>query len=141
MRHLLVVLALAPTLALTLAAAPLAAADHAVEANGMTFTPALVVVDPGDTVTWTNTGGFHNAAADDASFRCANGCDATGGVGDPASAPWTATVTFTDAGDVPYHCEIHGTAGGGGMSGVVRVALFRDGFESGDTGSWSSGMP
>ena len=48
---------------------------------------------------------------------------------------------FSDAGLIPYHCEVHGAPGGVGMSGVVEVMstpLFADGFESGDTFAWSS---
>ena len=81
--------------------------------------PSTLTVHPGDTVTWVNQGGFHNATADDGSFRCAEGCVAA--TGDPSSAAWTFTRTFTQAGRVPYHCEVHGGPGGVGMSGVVVV--------------------
>jgi plastocyanin len=85
------------------------------------FTPARLVIHRGDTVTWRNTGGFHNVVADDGSFHCAEGCDDTGGNGDPSAALWTFTRSFTAAGDAPYHCVVHGGAGGRGMSGVIVV--------------------
>ena len=89
-----------------------------------TFDPPTLTINAGDTVTFVNGGGFHNVASDSDSvtaFRCANGCDATGGNGDPSSANWTATVTFPTAGTAPFHCEIHGAEGGIGMSGVITV--------------------
>ena len=51
------------------------AAEHTVEArpNNM-FSPANLSIATGDSVSWVNTGGFHNVVADDFSFRCANGC-------------------------------------------------------------------
>ena len=62
------------------------------------FTPNTLTINVGDTVTWTNAGGFHNVAANDGSFRN----------GDPSSTNgWTFSHTFTSAGTVGYHCEIH----------------------------------
>ncbi len=83
------------------------------------FTPRELTVHPGDTVTWVNQGGFHNVTADDGSFRCAEGC--TGAAGDPSSAAWTFTRTFTAVGRQAFYCEVHGGPGGTGMSGVVIV--------------------
>ena len=89
--------------------------------SSLTFSPATVTINPGDTVTFKNGGGFHNVASDTAGlFRCANGCDGAGGSGDASSANWSATVTFNTPGTFGYHCEIHGTAGSG-MAGKVVV--------------------
>jgi len=84
------------------------------------FTPREITVHMGDTVTWVNQGGFHNVAADDGTFRCSEGCGGT--AGDPSSAAWTFTRTFSMVGRVPYHCEVHGGPGGVGMSGAVTVS-------------------
>jgi plastocyanin len=112
-------------LLLTLAAVPAARAatvDVVVGGpNGLAYNPKVVTIHVGDTVRWTNAGGFHDLAADDGSFRCANGCDGAGGDGSPSSSAWVATHTFNAAGTFPYHCEIHGASGGGGMSGQVVV--------------------
>ncbi|HVS03328.1 MAG TPA: Calx-beta domain-containing protein [Thermoanaerobaculia bacterium] len=103
-------------------AAPLQAATFVVQVKNNFFDPQTVVIAPGDTVTWRNVqGGIHNVAADDGSFRCANGCDDSGGDGAPSSASWEASRTFGSAGDVPYHCELHGAPGGLGMAGTVVV--------------------
>ncbi|MFN7962914.1 MAG: Calx-beta domain-containing protein [Thermoanaerobaculia bacterium] len=88
---------------------------------GTTFSPSTVNISVGDSVRWTNSGGFHNVRADNDSFRCANGCDGSGGDGSPSTSAWSAVVTFNTAGTFRYYCEIHGAPGGGGMSGMVVV--------------------
>src|ERR1700712_5698501 len=72
------------------------------------FTPATVTINVGDTVTWTNGGGFHDVNADDGSF------------GNSPGGSWTFSHTFTPAGTFGYHCSIHGSAGSG-MFGTVTV--------------------
>jgi len=97
--------------AVLLAALPArgATVNVSVGGNDLAFHPAVVHVHPGDTVTWTNAGGFHNVKADDNSF------------GNPQSADlWTFSRTFTALGTVGYHCEVHGGPGSG-MAGTVIV--------------------
>jgi len=87
-----------------------------------TFDPPTLTIAVGDTVTFVNGGGFHNVASDPDSvqaFRCANGCDETGGNGDPDSNNWSAEVTFTAAGTAGFHCEVHE---GQGMVGTITIA-------------------
>lgn len=117
-------LAAAAALCLLAAAAvapPAEAANHNVTVQGLSFTPANLTIQAGDSVTWTNAGGVHNVRADNLSFRCANGCDATGGNGDPSGAAWSVTLTFATPGQIPYHCQLHGSAGGIGMAGTIVV--------------------
>ncbi len=83
-----------------------------------TFSPANVTINAGDTVTFRNNGGNHNVAADNGSFRCANGCDGQGGNGNPSTASWSFTITFGEAGVVTYNCEVHV---GLGMRGTITV--------------------
>lgn len=99
------------------------AADHVVTvggAAGNVFTPANVDVLVGDTVTFTNAGGFHNAQSNDGApftFRCAVDCGANGG---GSNASWSSVVTIPPAAAhqvVGYHCEVHGQA----MSGTISV--------------------
>jgi len=84
------------------------------------FHPAEVHIHPGDTVSWTNAGGFHNVRADDNSFGNAQ-----------SSAAWTFSHNFTTLGTVGYHCEVHG-APGAGMFGTVVVE---------DAGGGGGGQP
>jgi plastocyanin len=77
-----------------------------------TFTPSTVTVFQGETVTWNNTGGFHNVKFDDGSYTQP---------ASPQSAPWTVSRTFTTPGSFRYYCQVHGGPGGVGMSGIVNV--------------------
>ena len=83
------------------------------------FAPANLTITAGDTVTFNNLGGAtHNVHADDDSFRCAAGCDDTGGNGAPSADTWTFTRTFSTAGVVNYHCDVHASMG---MTGSITV--------------------
>lgn len=73
-----------------------------------TFSPSLVTVNPGDTVTWTATSGDHTATSDGGSF------DSDAIAAD--SAPHRFSYTFTAPGRYAYHCRVLP-----GMSGVVDV--------------------
>lgn len=117
-------------LRLSIAGAPLVfagpaalAADHIVEVgrNGLTFTPGLLTISRGDTVTFINIIGNHNVVADSGAFRCANGCDNAGGNGNLSTDLWRATVQFDHAGTFGYYCQAHGDPDGTGMTGTVNV--------------------
>jgi plastocyanin len=97
---------------LAVLALPSRAANQTVTASDFQFTPAIVTVTQGETVTWNNTGGFHNVRFDDGSYTQPS----------PAqNAPWTVFRTFNTPGTFRYYCEIHGGPGGIGMSGTVTV--------------------
>ena len=99
----------------------LPAAEHTVSVLDNRFEPRSLTIAPGDTVTWTNQGSnAHNVRADDGSFRCAEGCDGSGGDGRPSSAPWSVSLTFEDPGEIGYHCSLHG-APNAGMFGTITV--------------------
>jgi plastocyanin len=78
------------------------------------FTPSVVTVGPGDTVTWNWLAPGHSTTS-----------DATTG-----PEVWDSGVlssgsfshTFTTLGTYRYYCVIHGAPGGIGMSGQVIVA-------------------
>lgn len=111
-------------LAALLPAIAFAGTNHTVTANpDFSFTPSNLTIIQGDTVTFINGGGTHNAVATSGptTFRCANGCDGAGGNGNLASNAWSATVTFPTPGQVIFFCEAHGNAQGGGMAGVINI--------------------
>lgn len=101
-----------------LGAAP-AAAQHSVNAMpNFTFSPSNLTINVGDTVTFTNMGGFHNVVGSGAAtFRCANGCDGEGGDGNASAVLWTFTRTFNTPGTVNFICQVHS----GTMNGVITV--------------------
>jgi plastocyanin len=104
-------------MALSLAAAPVVAADQDVTIEGFAFSPGTVTVNVGDSVTWTN----NDSAAHTAT---GSGFD-TGNIANGASA----SETFQSAGTFEYACSIHpqmtGTVavqaagGGGGGAGAT----------------------
>ena len=89
-------------LLLTLAAVPAARAatvDVAVGGpNGLAYNPKVVTINVGDTVRWTNAGGFHNLAADDGSFRCSNDCSSNNS---PSSNAWVIEPHLQRGRNVP----------------------------------------
>lgn len=100
------VLVLAPTLAL--------AATHTVDQVGISFAPNDLTIEVGDTVEWVWSSGSHTVTS---------GVSGSGDAGDLFHSPLTAATplfsfTFTETGDVPYHCVPHA---GAGMIGIIRV--------------------
>jgi plastocyanin len=105
-RHLAATLFLAAAAALPASGVTV---NVAIGGSVLAFTPQVVNMQAGDTVVWTNAGGFHSVQADDGSFSI------------PASyPPSTLSHTFNTAGTFGYHCAIHG-APGSGMFGTVVV--------------------
>lgn len=89
--------------------------DVSVGGSGLVFTPASLSIAAGDTVTFTNAGGFHNAVSDPGAVTSFSS-------GAASSAAWSITVTFPTPGTIGYHCEIHG-APGQGMFGTIDVTV------------------
>ena len=112
--------AIVPTLAVLLAAAPLAqAAEHEVTVSTSFFSPNDLTIQPGDTVRWTfsgsgggscdpyygcgdreNEGPAHSVLADDGSFSS----------GAP-SGSFVFQHTFDTQGEYRYHCPQHSAPG------------------------------
>jgi plastocyanin len=100
------------------------------------FQPASLTIQAGDTVTFTNMGGTHNIVSDTPGlFRCANGCDGTGGSGAPAN-DWSVTIPFNNAGTFGYHCELHQAMGMKGTIVVTAAPQATFAITPGITGSW-----
>jgi plastocyanin len=94
-------------LAAVLAVTPLSAATVTVTVGSdFAFHPQEVRIQPGDTVTWTLAGGFHNMHFDDGSVT---------------TETFPFSHTFNAAGTQGYHCTFHGSPGSG-MFGRVVVA-------------------
>ena len=99
--------------ALLVAAAPARGANQTVTATSSdVFTPPAVTVLQGESVTWNNSGGFHNVHFDDESFDMPP---------DPDPASWTVARSFNTPGTFRYYCDAHGGPNGSGMAGTVTV--------------------
>ncbi len=97
-----------PFLVAVLAASPALAANVEVLVSSYQFTPSLVTIQVGDSVTWRNVEGSHDVVADDGSFFG----------GDTSANNWTFTHTFNSPGSFGYYCSPHINFG---MQGMVVV--------------------
>jgi plastocyanin len=77
---------------------------HQVGISGFTYTPATLIIAPGDSVAFAASG-MHPLRSDDSLFSCDANC----------------TVAFPDVGEYRYYCDNHGGPGGQGMSGIILV--------------------
>ncbi|MDQ4125648.1 MAG: cupredoxin domain-containing protein [Actinomycetota bacterium] len=103
--------AVAMLLAGLVAAVPARAANVPVGVRDNLFAPQEIHVDPGDTVTWANSGRrTHDVTSDAGAF--VSGDLFPGG---------DFSHTFAKEGTYYYHCSFHGRAGRQGMWGVVVV--------------------
>lgn len=102
------------------------AASKTVSVGDNFFTPQTVTINVGDTVTWKNNGlAEHNATADDNSFATGN-----------FKPGQSRSETFTQAGDVPYYCTLHGQSV---QNGTVKVLAASGGGGGGDGGGGGTG--
>lgn len=75
------------------------------------FSPSVVTIPVGATVTWTNQGmPGHTVTADNNSFDSG-----------PLASQTSYSRQFSAPGQYRYYCKSHGAPGGIGMSGVVNV--------------------
>jgi plastocyanin/uncharacterized membrane protein YozB (DUF420 family) len=81
-----------------------------VSVKNFSFTPKTVTIKAGTPVTWKLSQGPHTVTSDQGLFRS--------GI---LSSGQTFSFRFRRAGRYPYHCELHGGAGGVGMSGTIVV--------------------
>lgn len=84
--------------------------------KGLTWVPATVTIKVGGSVTFANPEGFQHTVASDTAGAFAGSDRATF-----SKVGATHTVTFSKAGVYAFHCELHGSVGGAGMSGSVTV--------------------
>jgi plastocyanin len=87
-----------------------AAANVTITARDFFWNPSTVSIQAGDTVTWTNSEGFHNVLLGDSRLN------QPGNPEDPAWNP-PPQVKFDDPGSYTFVCEVHP-----GMTGTVNVA-------------------
>jgi plastocyanin/uncharacterized membrane protein YozB (DUF420 family) len=102
----------APVTALTPQPAAQGQSELVVPMANFVFNPQDIVIPVGTTVIWVNQDGApHTATADDgALFKS-----------DLLSGGQQFKHTFSQLGDFPYFCELHGAPGGADMAGKIKV--------------------
>ena len=108
-------LVLVALLGFAVAVVPALAANQSVSAGpGAQYSPNEIAVKPGETVTFSNAGGFHSVVFDNATPFNGGTADSNGA---PSSSAWSATATFLTEGRFTFHCGYHGVL----MTGTVNV--------------------
>jgi len=87
--------------------------SHLVDVSSNIFTPDQLTIAVGDTVIWTNSGGFHNVNGTQASYP-----SNPESFGNTTGTDWMFNHIFTSPGTYNYHCDPHV---GLGMTGQVVV--------------------
>ena len=90
------------------------AANHSITTVGNTFSPANITINQGDTVTWTNGGGFHNVNGTLSTYP--NNPEGFGN--NVSSSSWSLQHIFNISGTYNYQCDPHTAMG---MVGTVVV--------------------
>jgi plastocyanin len=90
-------------ISLSIATGVSAQTTHNVTVFNFGFDPAVLTIDQGDIVIWTNTEGFHNVDGNSTTFP--NNPEAFGN--EASSELWTYEVTFDTEGSYDYQCAIH----------------------------------
>ena len=88
------------------------AAQHTISTVGMTFAPANLSINLGDTVHFVNTGGIHNVNGTQATYP-----NNPASFGNSIGAGWTYTYVFDTLGIYDYRCDPHFP----GMEGTITV--------------------
>ena len=89
--------------------------NHNIQTQGMTFSPQTININVGDTITFYNTGGFHNVNGSLTTFPN-NPEDFNSG--NPSSSNWTFIHVFNSPGTYNYQCDPHAPS----MAGVINVS-------------------
>ena len=87
---------------------------HLMTLANFVFQPSVLTVVAGDSVTFTNVGGFHNAI-------CEQGDPLCGAFPSPTLAPWSTNLTFSTPGTYFYRCTVHSPDFRSGMVATVIV--------------------
>ncbi len=91
----------------------LQATVHNVSVGSNFFMPSSLSINQGDTVIWTNTGGFHNVNGTTTTFS-----NNPASFGNSVGSGWTYQFVFNTSGSYNYQCDPHS----GSMQGTVTVA-------------------
>ncbi|HTI70654.1 MAG TPA: plastocyanin/azurin family copper-binding protein [Candidatus Limnocylindria bacterium] len=91
-----------------------AGTTNIVTLSGTSFSPPDLTIQVGDTITFTNKGGFHSVVCQGTDAFCGSHPTAQ-------SAPWGFSFTYANAGTYPFRCTVHSANFTSGMHGSVTV--------------------
>lgn len=86
---------------------------HHIAVENAFFEPDSLAIEPGDTVIWTNTSGFHNVNGTQEAYP-----SNPESFGNSTGRDWTYSFVFTTPGTYNYHCDPHQSLG---MTGKIMV--------------------
>ncbi len=90
------------------------ATNHNVSVTNMSFSPASLSINQGDTVTWTQVNGTHNVNGNQSIFPTN---PASFGSGSAIGGTWVYAHSFSGTGVYNYHCDPHSSS----MIGSITV--------------------
>ena len=93
---------------------------HLVNSGNFYYTPSTLNLNTGDTVTWTNNGGFHNVNFVNSSITGLPYGNPESFITAPTSGPILHTHVFNIAGSYTYDCSV-GSHAINGMVGYLNV--------------------
>jgi plastocyanin len=88
--------------------------QHRVDYLDLTYSPAVLRIKPGESVLFTNIGGFHTVSGTGAEPFC----------GSALTPIESCQATLSTIGTYPYRCVFHSSSQAAGMTGTVSVATF-----------------
>lgn len=90
------------------------ATNHQVQVGSNFFSPSVLSISVGDTVTWTQVSGTHNVNGSTSTF---SNNPVSFGNGSPAGGTWSYSFVFTTVGTYGYQCDPHPSS----MQGLITV--------------------
>ena len=96
------------------------AATYNVDSGNYFYLPQSLTVNVGDTVNWTNVGGFHNVNFDINSITGVSFNNPVAFISTPTSSAFMYSYTFTSPGSYSYDCSV-GMHAVNGMIGTITV--------------------
>ncbi len=96
--------------------------NHSIVGSGMAWSPDVLTINVGDTVTWTNSSGTHNVNGTTTTFS-----SNPESFGNSIGTGWTYEHVFSIAGTYDYQCDVHSLSG---MTGTITVQASNTGVNS-----------
>ena len=96
------------------------ATNHNIDAGNYYYAPSSLSVNVGDSVTWTNDGGYHNVNFDINTITGNSFNNPVSFISSPTASSLIYTYVFTVAGVYSYDCSV-GNHAANGMIGTITV--------------------